>query len=143
DRQRFAARMLDLLGLLAPRLAATPEGSDIASVDMLNEARIGLNILQLRRARLELPERSREAVEHILEEIAVHYRQQVAAKRPIAAADALRERLDTSLARVGNVAACKARDEALMGLVGLRFALFPEAKALVPGLLADAAAPSV
>jgi uncharacterized membrane protein YccC len=44
DRQRFAARMLDLLGLLAPRLAATPEGSDIASVDMLNEARIGLNI---------------------------------------------------------------------------------------------------
>jgi uncharacterized membrane protein YccC len=30
DRQRFAARMLDLLGLLAPRLAATPEGSDIA-----------------------------------------------------------------------------------------------------------------
>jgi uncharacterized membrane protein YccC len=55
DRQRFAARMLDLLGLLAPRLAATPEGSDIASVDMLNEARIGLNILQLRRAGWNCP----------------------------------------------------------------------------------------
>jgi uncharacterized membrane protein YccC len=139
DRQRFAARMLDLLGLLAPRLAATPEGSDIASVDMLNEARIGLNILQLRRARLELPERSREAVEHILEEIAVHYRRQIAARKPIVAAEALRERLDTSLGRVGSVAACKARDEALMGLIGLRFALFPEAKALAPGLAMSAA----
>ena len=141
DRQRFAARMLDLLGLLAPA-AATPEGSDIASVDMLNEARIGLNILQLRRARLELPERSREAVEHILEEIAVHYRRQIAARKPIVAADALRERLDTSLGRVGSVAACKARDEALMGLIGLRFALFPEAKALAPGWV-GAESPSV
>ena len=125
DRERFAARMLDLLGLLAPRLAATPEGSDIASVDMLTEARVGLNILQLRRARLDLPERSREAVEHILADIATHYRRQVAARRPVPGEAALRERLDASLARVGSVAAGKARDEALMGLVGLRFALFP------------------
>jgi uncharacterized membrane protein YccC len=129
DRERFAARMLDLLGLLAPRLAATPEGSDIASVDMLTEARVGLNILQLRRARLELPERSREAVERILAEIAGHYRRQVAARRPLPGDDALRERLDASLSRVGGVAASKARDEALMGLVGLRFALFPDAPA--------------
>lgn len=127
DRERFAARMLDLLGLLAPRLAATPEGSDIASVDMLTEARVGLNILQLRRARLELPERSREAVERILAEIAAHYRRQVAARRPLPGDGALRGRLDASLSRVGGVAACKARDEALMGLVGLRFALFPDA----------------
>lgn len=128
DRERFAARMLDLLGLLAPRLAATPEGSDIASVDMLTEARVGLNILQLRRARLELPERSREAVERILAEIAAHYRRQVAARRPLPGDEALRGRLDASLSRVGGVAACKARDEALMGLVGLRFALFPDAE---------------
>ncbi|MET0130534.1 MAG: FUSC family protein, partial [Stenotrophomonas chelatiphaga] len=128
DRERFAARMLDLLGLLAPRLAATPEGSDIASVDMLTEARVGLNILQLRRARLELPERSREAVERILAEIAAHYRRQVAARRPLPGDGALRGRLDASLSRVGGVAACKARDEALMGLVGLRFALFPDAE---------------
>ena len=129
DRERFAARMLDLLGLLAPRLAATPEGSDIASVDMLTEARVGLNILQLRRARLELPERSREAVERILAEIAAHYRRQVAARRPLPGDPALRERLDASLSRVGGVAASKARDEALMGLVGLRFGMFPDAAA--------------
>ena len=129
DRERFAARMLDLLGLLAPRLAATPEGSDIASVDMLTEARVGLNMLQLRRARLELPERSREAVERILAEIAAHYRRQVAARRPLPGNPALREMLDASLSRVGGVAASKARDEALMGLVGLRFGMFPDAAA--------------
>ncbi|WMJ71043.1 FUSC family protein [Stenotrophomonas sp. 24(2023)] len=139
DRQRFAARMLDLLGLLAPRLAATPEGSDIASVDMLTEARVGLNILQLRRARLDLPERSREAVEHILDDLATHYRRQVAARRPLPGSEGLRERLDASLGRVGSVAASKARDEALMGLVGLRFALFPEAKLLAPELPAAGA----
>ncbi len=126
DRERFAARMLDLLGLLAPRLAATPEGSDIASVDMLTEVRVGLNILQLRRARLQLPEHSREAVERILDDVAMHYRRQVAAHRPLPGEEALRMRLDASLARVGSVAAGRARDEAQMGLVGLRFALFPD-----------------
>lgn len=126
DRERFAARMLDLLGLLAPRLAATPEGSDIASVDMLTEVRVGLNILQLRRARLQLPEQSREAVERILDDVAMHYRRQVAAHRPLPGEEALRMRLDASLARVGSVAAGRARDDALMGLVGLRFALFPD-----------------
>jgi len=132
DRERFAARMLDLLGLLAPRLAATPEGSDIASVDMLTEVRVGLNILQLRRARLQLPERSREAVERILDDVATHYRRQVAAHRPLPGEEALRTHLDASLARVGSVAAGRARDEALMGLVGLRFALFPDSGA-APG----------
>jgi len=94
---------------------------------MLTEARVGLNILQLRRARLELPARSREAVEQILQAVADHYRRQVAARRPLAGEDTLRERLDLSLGRVGQVTASKARDEALMGLVGLRSALFPTA----------------
>ena len=125
DRARFAARMLDLLGLLAPRLAATPEGSDLATVDMLTEARIGLNILQLRRARMALPQRSREAVEQILADVATHYRGQVAARRPLQGGDTLRGRLDGSLSRLGQVEASTARDEALLGLVGLRAALFP------------------
>lgn len=126
DRRRFAARMLDLLGLLAPRLAASPEGSDIASVDMLAEARVGLNILQLRRARLELPEAGRHAVDAILGEVAAHYCRQVAQRRPLPGPTPLRTMLDASLARVGGVAAGKARDEALMGLIGLRYGLFPD-----------------
>ncbi len=126
DRQQFAARMLDLLGLLAPRLAAAPAGSDLASVDMLTEARIGLNILQLRRARHELPETSREAVEAILDAVAAHYRDQVAQRKPLPAPPALQAQLDASLQRVQTVAAGKARDEALMGVLGLRYAMYPE-----------------
>lgn len=124
DRQQFASRMLDLLGLLAPRLALTPEGSDLASVDMLNEVRVGLNILQLRSARHGLPQPSREAVDAILAEVAAHYRQQVAHKRPLPGPDALRDRLDASLTRVGKVPAGTHRDEALLGLIGLRYSVF-------------------
>ncbi|UOS99128.1 FUSC family protein [Xanthomonas arboricola] len=124
DRQHFAARMLDLLGLLAPRLALTPEGSELASVDMLNEVRVGLNILQLRSARHGLPRPSVEAVNAILADVAAHYRQQIAHKRPLPAPDALRARLDASLARVGKVPAGAHRDEALLGLIGLRYSVF-------------------
>lgn len=125
DRQQFAARMLDLLGLLAPRLAATPPGSNIASVDMLTEARVGLNILQLRRARLGLPAENLAAIEAILADVASHYRAQVAQRRPLPPPQALRERLDASLLRTQDVAEGKARDEALIGVLGLRSVLFP------------------
>lgn len=52
----------------------TPEGSDLASVDMLNEVRVGLNILQLRSARHGLPQPSVDAVDAILREVAAYYR---------------------------------------------------------------------
>ncbi|CCF69443.1 FUSC family protein [Xanthomonas citri] len=126
DRQHFAARMLDLLGLLAPRLALTPEGSELASVDMLNEVRVGLNILQLRRARHGLPASSRDAVDAILRDVAAHYRRQVAQKRPLHGPESLRDRLDVSLARVGKVPAGAHRDEALLGLIGLRYSVFAQ-----------------
>ncbi|AVQ08853.1 TPA: FUSC family protein [Xanthomonas vasicola pv. zeae] len=140
DRQQFAARMLDLLGLLAPRLALTPEGSDLAPVDMLNEVRVGLNILQLRSARHGLPLSSRDAVDAILREVAAHYRQQVAQKRPLPGPDALRDRLDASLTRVGNVPAGAHRDEALLGLIGLRYSVFAQ-KAPYPHGNADTRPP--
>ncbi|KAB0531741.1 FUSC family protein [Xanthomonas cissicola] len=141
DRQHFAARMLDLLGLLAPRLALTPEGSDLASVDMLNEVRVGLNILQLRRARHGLPASSRDAVDAILGDVAAHYRRQVAQKRPLHGPESLRDRLDVSLARVGKVPAGAHRDEALLGLIGLRYSVFAQ-KALHTHGNADTRPPS-
>ncbi|MCC8470571.1 FUSC family protein [Xanthomonas phaseoli] len=129
DRQHFAARMLDLLGLLAPRLALTPEASDLASVDMLNEVRVGLNILQLRSARHGLPASSRDAVDAILRDVAAYYRRQVARKRPLPGPDSLRDRLDASLTRVGKVPAGAHRDEALLGLIGLRYSVFAKTTA--------------
>ncbi|WP_457318110.1 FUSC family protein [Stenotrophomonas sp. P5_B8] len=143
DRQQFAARMLDLLGLLAPRLAATPEGSDIASVDMLTEARIGLNILQLRRARHGLPPASMQAIESILDDVGAHYRAQVARRAPLPAPAGLQAKLEASLKRVQTVDAGKARDEALMGVLGLRYALFPDAPVADAPAVTAAAAPGL
>ncbi|ACD61617.1 FUSC family protein [Xanthomonas oryzae pv. oryzae] len=98
--------------------------SDLASVDMLNAVRVGLNILQLRSARHGLPASSRDAVDAILRDVAAHYRQQVAQKRPLPGPDPLRDRLDASLTRVGKVPAGASRDDALLGLMGLRDSLF-------------------
>ena len=126
DRQHFAARMLDLLGLLAPRLAATPRGSELASVDMLTEARIGLNILQLRRARLGLPAQNAREVEDILSDIAGHYRAQAESRKPQTPPPALQGRLDALLMGMQAIAPGKARDEALMGVLGVRYAMFPQ-----------------
>ena len=126
DRQQFAARMLDLLGLLAPRLAATPRGSNLASVDMLTEARIGLNILQLRRARLGLPAATMAELEGILDATAAHYRAQVEKRQPVPPPQALKQRLDDVLMGMQAIGPGKARDEALMGVLGMRYAMFPE-----------------
>jgi uncharacterized membrane protein YccC len=124
DRARFTGRMLDLLGLATPRLAATAEGSDLATVDLLEETRIGLNILQLRRARRELPEPSASNADALLVQIAAHYRTQADLGHLIAAPDRLRDDLDASLSRLGALPANEARDAALLGLIGLRYGLF-------------------
>jgi uncharacterized membrane protein YccC len=125
DRERFMVRMLDLLGLLAPRLAALPEGSEAAGVDMLGEVRIGLNILNLRRARGDLPADHRAALEQMLGGVAGHYRACECAGRALPPPQELRAALEASLSRLSALPPGKVRDESLLGLIGLRIGLFP------------------
>ncbi|MFT3815422.1 MAG: FUSC family protein [Acidovorax sp.] len=130
DRQdrggRFMVRMLDLLGLLAPRLAALPEGSDAAGVDMLDGVRMGLNTLNLRRAGDDLPEEAdRDGLNRLLADIAAHYRACERAGRPLPAPQALKTALEASLAHLRTLPPGAGRDDALLGLVGLRVGLFP------------------
>ena len=125
DRERFMVRMLDLLGLLAPRLAALPEGSEAVGVDMLGEVRIGLNILNLRRARADLPAANQAALDQLLAGVATHYRACERAGRPLPPPQELKEELEASLPRLRTLPPGQVRDEALLGLIGLRFGLFP------------------
>jgi uncharacterized membrane protein YccC len=125
DRNRFMVRMLDLLSLLAPRLASLPAESDIVAVDMLDEVRIGLNIINLRRARSHLPARNQGNLNQLLEQVSTYYDAQGRAGRPLTPPPALREALEASLSRLHEVAPSNERDEALLGLVGLRIGLFP------------------
>jgi uncharacterized membrane protein YccC len=126
DQARFMVRMMDLLGLLAPRLASLPEGSDAVGVDMLDEVRIGLNILNLRRARDDLPAVNLDSLDRLLAGVAGHYRALESTGRPRPAPQALMAALEASLSRLRTLPPGHARDEALLGLVGLRIGLFPQ-----------------
>jgi len=125
DRDRFIARMLDLLGLLAPRMASLPAESDLAAVDMLDEIRIGLNIINLRRAREHLPPAHRDNMNQLLDLVAAHYLAQESAGRPLPPPLALQDLLAASLTHLHDLAPGNERDEALLGMVGLRYGLFP------------------
>ena len=124
DRDRFMVRMLDLLGLLAPRLAALPPESDLAAVDMLDEVRMGLNVINLRRARVHLPAQSQDNLNRLLGEVSAHYRAQADAGRPLMPPVELQALLDDALARLRGLDPGAGRDEALLGLIGLRHGLF-------------------
>ena len=120
DRELFTARMLDLLGQLAPRMAAVSSDSHLATVDLLDEIRAGLNVIELRRARRMLPETNAAALDRLLAAVGAHYRDQAARGRKLAAPAALREAIDASLARVRTLPPGTGRDEGLLGLIGLR-----------------------
>lgn len=120
DRDVFTARMIDLLGQLAPRMAAVSSDSHLATVDLLDEIRAGLNVIELRRARRVLPETNAAALDRLLDAVCRHYREQAAHGRKLAAPAALREAIDASLARVRTLPPGPGRDEGLLGLIGLR-----------------------
>jgi uncharacterized membrane protein YccC len=121
DRTAFAHLMLDRLGLLVPRLAAAGPDSDLARIDTLAALRIGMNLVSLRRARHGLPREAVAPLDAALDAVALHYE----GLRGPASGDLL-HRIDAALVGVESTEGPGRRD-ALLGLVGLRRALFPEA----------------
>ena len=122
DRARVAGLMIDRLGLLAPRLAALPPGHDLEHRDVLAQPRIGLNIVDLRRARHALSADARARVEEVLAAVAELY-----AKPTQGQADAIPARIDAALAAVLAGADGDDQRQAILGLVGLRRGLYPDA----------------
>ncbi|WP_279360211.1 FUSC family protein [Methylobacterium indicum] len=122
DRAAFAHLMLDRLGLLVPRLAAAGPDSDLSRIDTLGALRVGMNLVSLRRARHGLPPGAVAALDAALDAVALHYE----GPRGSASAPLLAD-IDAALAVIDAGAAAAGRREALLGLAGLRRALFPEA----------------
>ena len=54
-RHGYAARMLDRIGLLQPRLALAKRPDDVMAADALKDLRVGRDITELQRARRHLP----------------------------------------------------------------------------------------
>ncbi|WP_425350930.1 FUSC family protein [Methylobacterium aquaticum] len=139
DRIAFAHLMLDRLGLLVPRLAAAGPDSDLTRIDTLAALRVGMNLVALRRARHGLPPEAVAPLDDVLDAVAAHYD---GPRGP--ASDTVLHRIDAALARIeaapGGASGHDARRDALLGLVGLRRALFSEAPPPGAALLAREAA---
>ncbi len=125
DRGVFAAQMLDRISLLMPRLATADAESDTAASRLLADLRVGLNIVDLRRARHELPDTARAAIDPMLDRLAAYFHQR-AAGLPADPAPLL-EHIDAALTAIAASPDGDGRRDGLLGLVGIRCALLPEA----------------
>ncbi len=129
NRAVFASLLLDRAGQLAPRLA-----SGDAWPEMMAAIRIGLNVVDLRRARHDLPPVFLSSLDAVLDGIAATFLAR-ATDRPACAEGLPLAMLDRVLVEATWLPPGTARDDMLRGLVGIRLGLFPDAL--------DGAAPTV
>lgn len=127
DRAEFAGLMLHRLGLLVQRIAFLSE-SDRRDADSLVQLRIGINIIDLRRARYGLAASTISVIDDMLDQLAAACRKYSGGGMP---AELLRH-VDLALARAVKDPNDSARVDALIGLVGIRRGLFPDAPAYRP-----------
>ncbi|MDZ5650255.1 FUSC family protein [Nitrospirillum sp. BR 11828] len=121
-RPVFAGKLLDRMGLLVPRLAALPPGSEVAAADALADIRTGINILELRAVEGALPTPARAAADAVLADLAWHYDAVSRAGAPRAPSPALLARIDAALAALMPLTDRRPR-QALLALAGIRRAL--------------------
>lgn len=120
NRAAFASLLLDRVGQIVPRTSG-----DDAWWAMMGEIRTGLNVVALRRARRALPAPMVTALDGVLDGLAVEFRRR-AGERPRGAALDL-PMLDHALAMATALPPNPARDDTLLGLIGIRLALFADA----------------
>lgn len=130
DRAHFIGVALNRLGLLVQRLAVIPE-SDRRNVDSLSQLRVGLNIIDLRQSRHHLMPTTLKAIDDTLDAMAIAFRKHPSGAMP---ADLLGQ-IDSALNKTVSDVHPAARDEALIGLAGIRSGLFPDAAPYAPPLL--------
>ena len=135
DRAEFAGLMLHRLGLLVQRIAFLSE-SDRRDAASLAQLRIGINIIDLRRARYGLAAATIAVIDDMLDQLAIACRSYAGGGMPIE----LLTSVDLALARAVKDPNDSAREDALIGLVGIRRGLFPDAPAYRPRAGASVAA---
>ncbi|WP_441235369.1 FUSC family protein [Bradyrhizobium sp. 930_D9_N1_4] len=135
DRAEFAGLMLHRLGLLVQRIAFLSE-SDRRDTDSLVQLRIGINIIDLRRARYGLAVPTISVIDDMLDRLAIACRKFAGGGMPLE----LLTSVDRALAQAVKDPNEKAREDALIGLVGIRRGLFPDAPAYRPRAGESAAA---
>jgi uncharacterized membrane protein YccC len=125
DRAVFAAHMIDRLGQLMPRLASADAENNTAASQLMSELRVGFNIVDLRRARHAVPDQARAAIDAMLDALAAYFHIRAAGK-PADPRPLLKD-IDAALAVIAGLADSDGRRDALLGLVGVRCSLLPDA----------------
>jgi uncharacterized membrane protein YccC len=123
----FAARLVDRLGLLTPKLAQDDASGDAIGAEALRHLRVGMNIVALQQSRAELSGSARRACERLLAGVADHFAARSAGRETVPPAQLLIQ-LDQALSGLAGSDSTGARAGA-PGLVGLRRNLFPKAPA--------------
>ncbi|AKQ55426.1 FUSC family protein [Bordetella hinzii] len=131
-RQAFAARLLDRIGLLQPRLAMAKRRDDQLADDALKDLRVGKDIAELQRARRHLPVAD-AAIQPVLRGLAECFRQRLSGQDG-ERSPALLTHIDRALQSVCATpdSGQAARERAVVALVGIRRAFFPDAQAYRP-----------
>lgn len=119
DRARLTGLMMDRLGLMMPRLAASAVGADAAAAGALKDLRVGLHMIALHREQPRLPAATQRASQTVFAAVTAHYQ----GNARLAAPDSLCAAIDSAITPL--LANPLAYREALMVLSGLRSVLFP------------------
>ncbi len=135
SRSQWASRMMDRIGLLLPRLAATQGAIRTRAERALDDLRMGANMLDLREAASRAGPRVRAAVDGALKHVARHFRQRLA--RPDALpTTATLDSINLAISRLIASDPSPHRAQALASATGLRLGLFPSGgtAAATPGV---------
>ncbi|EEY02486.1 FUSC family protein [Brucella neotomae] len=129
---RLLLRMIDRIGMMAPRLALIPD-ADVAKVDLLRDLRNGMNTIDLQQYRAKLPAPCREAVDEVLDGVGAHYR--ALSNKTRDTVEHIDERLlaaiDKAIATIIENGSPAVARRPRIALVALRFNLFPKAPPFV------------
>ncbi|MNK51776.1 p-hydroxybenzoic acid efflux pump subunit AaeB [compost metagenome] len=126
SRHTYTARMLDRIGLLQPRLALAKRPDDLVAADALKDLRVVRDITELQRARRHLP-MADPTIQPVLDSLAQFFRIRSSERAHDKPPEFLTQ-IDRALASVAATPqGPTARDRAVVALVGIRRAFFPDA----------------
>ncbi|MCW1430175.1 FUSC family protein [Novosphingobium sp. JCM 18896] len=126
DLRGWINRMLDRIGLLAPRLAAVGQETGQPLYDALRDLRTGVAIGELRQLRFDLPADQGAPLNGVLAGVGDYYRG-LDPDAPVPAGPTLLADIDAAIGAFTTNPAPAVRRDATLGLVSLRRNLFPEA----------------
>jgi uncharacterized membrane protein YccC len=137
SRADWASRMLDRVGLLLPRLAASRSHPELEFAAALRDLRTGVSVIELQELKSDLSRPARERIGAMLREAASYFRS-LAPGRRRAPGPALLRYIDAVIVDILALEGASRRQSGLAAIVGLRRTLYPEAPRYASTSAADA-----